>query len=55
MQFNQQKLTTHREMHNFWKFFVSGKEEGQALMTDMPDDRETCNYIGELCVCKNYK
>eukprot|EP00347_Sterkiella_histriomuscorum_P004377 403360691 len=51
---NQQKLITHRELHNFWKYWSTGKQEGNSFISEMPDDRETCKDIGQYCLCSNY-
>ena len=55
IKYNQQKLMTHRQLHNFWKHWATGKSHGSDFLSKMPSDKETCKDIGEFCLCTNYK
>lgn len=33
IKYNQQKLLTHRELNNFWKFWATGKDHGQSFVS----------------------
>ena len=46
---------THKELHNFWKFWATGETQGKnSFVTKMPDDRDTCKELGQFCLCTNY-
>ncbi|CDW73399.1 duf229 domain containing protein [Stylonychia lemnae] len=56
IEYNQQKLITHKELFNFWKFWASGKDDHDlSFVSKMPDDSETCHKIGEFCKCQNFQ
>ena len=41
--------------YNFFKYWITGQEHGPSFVSKLGPDKETCDFLGEICMCTNYE